>query len=105
LISGAVAFDAEFEAPNRTKTPPSADMAPVVARLADQLSSGESLDAEEVQGLVFSTARESGVEPKALFQTLYQGLIGQNRGPRFGGFTLAMGVDRMVATLRALVDQ
>jgi lysyl-tRNA synthetase class 1 len=102
LIRGSMAFDAEFEAPHRTKSPPSAAIAPVIAQLADALLSHQNLDAEEVQGLVFSIARSNDLEPKALFQALYRGLIGQNRGPRFGGFTLAMGVERMAETLKKL---
>ena len=102
LIQGALAFDAEFEAPNRKKSPPTPEMAPVVALLADALLSHQSLDAGELQGLVFSVARSAEVEPKDLFKTLYRGLIGQDRGPRFGGFTLAMGVERMAATLHEI---
>jgi lysyl-tRNA synthetase class 1 len=40
-------------------------------------------------------ARDKGIEPPDLFKTIYQVLLGQDRGPRFGTFTKLIGKDRM----------
>ncbi len=105
LVRGAIAYDRDFEAADRNKQAPPPELRPAVGALADALTAAAAeglVDPEAVQSMAFTAAREAGVEPKILFQALYRGLIGQNRGPRFGSFMLALGLDEAGAALRRL---
>jgi lysyl-tRNA synthetase class 1 len=58
--------------------------------------------AEEIQNAVFAVGkRHPFAELRAWFGCLYQVLLGQAEGPRFGGFVALYGIDETVA----LIDQ
>jgi lysyl-tRNA synthetase class 1 len=60
------------------------------------------LDAEAFQYQVYEVGKAHGFEPlRAWFQALYEVLLGESSGPRFGAFTLAYGVGE---TIRLLVE-
>jgi lysyl-tRNA synthetase class 1 len=67
------------------------------ARLAEPGTA--DLDEKALQSLVFDVAREHDVEPKDLFAAIYQVLLGQERGPRFGTFAKLIGPDRVVGLI------
>ena len=54
---------------------------------------------KELQALVFDIARGRDVDPKDFFSAIYQVLLGQARGPRFGSFAKLVGLDRVVALI------
>jgi lysyl-tRNA synthetase class 1 len=62
--------------------------------LSTQLASQEgSTDAEALQNLVFEIGKAHGFEPlRDWFKALYQVLLGQDQGPRFGSFVALYGV-------------
>ena len=64
-------------------------------------------DAETIQNEVFEVGKAAGFEPlRAWFSALYEVLLGQSQGPRFGSFTAIFGVDRTVALIeRALAGE
>jgi lysyl-tRNA synthetase class 1 len=50
--------------------------------------------AEEIQNEVYAVGKEHGFEPlRAWFQALYQVLLGQSQGPRFGSFVQLYGIE------------
>ena len=51
--------------------------------------------------------KEAGFEPlRAWFTALYEVLLGQTQGPRFGSFAAVFGVDRTIALIeRALAGE
>ena len=105
LVRGAIAYDKEFEAGSRKKEAPAAELRPALVALADALAEAaarDERDPDALQTAAFDLARAHDVEPRALFVALYRGLIGQNRGPRFGGFMLALGLDEASAAIRTL---
>ena len=52
-------------------------------------------DAEAIQNEVFEAGKEAGFEPlRAWFSALYEVLLGQSQGPRFGSFAAIFGLDR-----------
>lgn len=59
----------------------------------------EELSDKEVQDAIYSLARDVGMEPKALFVTLYRVLVGAERGPRLGSFLKTLGAARLTAIL------
>ena len=56
---------------------------------------GDSESAEFIQNEVYEAGKAAGFEPlRAWFQALYEVLLGQNQGPRFGSFVAIFGVER-----------
>ena len=57
-------------------------------------------DADSLQNLVFEVGKTHGFDPlRAWFQALYEVLLGQSQGPRFGSFVAIFGVERTIALL------
>jgi lysyl-tRNA synthetase class 1 len=57
-------------------------------------------DAEAIQNEVYEAGKAAGFEPlRAWFTALYEVLLGQQTGPRFGSFVAIFGVDRTLALM------
>ena len=53
-----------------------------------------------MQTLVFAVGKEHGFDPlRDWFKALYEVLLGQSQGPRFGGFIALYGVQETVALI------
>ena len=104
LAEGAIAYDRDFEAAGRVRQAPDPSLVPALEALASSLGDAArtGADAEEVQGLAFIAARGADVPPRDLFKAIYRGLIGQDRGPRFGSFMLALGLGEAEAAIKQL---
>jgi lysyl-tRNA synthetase class 1 len=61
-------------------------------------------DAELIQNEVYEAGKVAGFEPlRAWFTALYEVLLGQSQGPRFGSFAAIFGLDRTIGLVeRAL---
>jgi lysyl-tRNA synthetase, class I len=60
----------------------------------------DTRDAEALQNLVFEVGKVHEFEPlRAWFQALYEVLLGQSQGPRFGSFVAIFGLERTIALL------
>ena len=54
-------------------------------------------DGETIQNEVYAAGKEANFEPlRAWFQALYEVLLGQSQGPRFGSFAAIFGLDRTI---------
>ncbi len=63
-------------------------------------------DAEAIQNVVFEVGkRHPFPELRAWFGCLYQVLLGQQEGPRFGGFVALYGVAETVALIEAALSR
>ena len=71
----------------------------LLGQVRERLAQCDNGDEAELQGIPFSVAREAGHEPKELFRTIYEVLLGQERGPRFGSFVQMLGKERMLQML------
>ncbi len=57
-------------------------------------------DAELIQTEVYEAGKAAGFEPlRAWFQALYEVLLGQSQGPRFGSFAAIFGLERTIALI------
>jgi len=57
-------------------------------------------DAEVIQNEVYAAGKEAGFEPlRNWFSALYEVLLGQSQGPRFGSFAAIFGLDRTMALI------
>lgn len=60
----------------------------------------DTRDAEALQNVVFEVGKAHEFEPlRAWFQALYEVLLGQSQGPRFGSFVAIFGLERTISLL------
>jgi lysyl-tRNA synthetase class 1 len=108
LAGYAINYYEDFVKPSKTFRPPTDQertaMEDLVARLK-ALPAGA--DAEAIQNEVFEAGKVGGFEPlRAWFSALYEVLLGQSQGPRFGSFVAIFGVERTIALInRALAGE
>jgi lysyl-tRNA synthetase class 1 len=85
-----------FRAPDQTERAALADLAETLRGLAD------AADAETIQTMVYEVGKRHPFPSlKSWFGCLYQVLLGQQEGPRFGGFVALYGVAETVALIEA----
>ena len=103
LIRHAVIYYQDFIKPNKVFRAPTtieraalADLALTLARLP------EDATAETIQNAVFAVGkRHEFAELRAWFGCLYQVLLGQAEGPRFGGFVALYGIAETIVLIEA----
>ena len=91
-----------FRAPDERERGAFADLA---ARL--KALPANCLDGEAIQNEVYAAGKAAGFEPlRAWFTALYEVLLGQSQGPRFGSFAAIFGLGATVRLIeRALADE
>jgi lysyl-tRNA synthetase class 1 len=101
LVDYALAYYRDFVAAKkqfRAATPVERAALQDLAAALAELPSGAR--AEDIQNLVYAVGKRHPFSPlKAWFDCLYQVLLGQNEGPRFGGFIALYGVSRTIALI------
>jgi lysyl-tRNA synthetase class 1 len=102
LVAHAVIYYQDFVRPKKAFRAPSPVERAALADLAESLATlPAGADAETVQTLVYDVGkRHPFAELKAWFECLYQVLLGQTEGPRFGGFVALYGRDETIALIR-----
>ncbi len=106
LVHHAIAYFDDFVKPNkRFRTPDDRDRA-ALTDLAGRLRDlGGDADGETIQNEVYAVGKAHDYEPlRAWFRTLYEVLLGQEQGPRFGSFVAIYGVERTLALIAAALD-
>ncbi len=105
LVERAVAYNREFVAPKKRFRAATEQERLALQDLASRLQNGgadypgETLP-ERLQNLVYAVGKEHQFAPlKSWFDCLYQVLLGQVEGPRFGGFIALYGIDRTIALI------
>jgi len=61
-------------------------------------------DPQEIQALIFDTARSSKLEPSDFFKDLYLALLGVEKGPRLGPYILDVGPQKIAERLRHVAE-
>jgi lysyl-tRNA synthetase class 1 len=98
LVAKGLRYYEDHILPRKHYRPPTQAEVPRFAALRSSLARPEAagMDEKALQGLVFDLARSLEVEPAEFFAALYQVLLGQERGPRFGTFAKLVGPARVV---------
>src|SRR5262249_28075897 len=110
MVKNAIAYYQDFVKPTKQFKTPSAEDAAALKDLRDALAAhtGENTP-EALQNLVFEIGKKHAAAYPNLrdwFKTLYQVLLGQEQGPRFGSFIALYGVPESIALLdRALAGE
>ena len=106
LAGYAINYYEDFVRPAKRFRAPEAHeraaMEDLVARL--KALPGDCEDAELIQNEVYAAGKAAGFEPLRLwFSALYEVLLGQSQGPRFGSFAAIFGLQRTIVLIeRAL---
>jgi lysyl-tRNA synthetase class 1 len=108
LAGYAINYYEDFVKPSkRFRAPDAKERAAMEALVARLRTLPAGADAEAIQNEVFEVGKDAGFEPlRAWFSALYEVLLGQSQGPRFGSFTAIFGIERTIALIeRALVGE
>jgi lysyl-tRNA synthetase class 1 len=102
MASGAINYYEDFVRPNkRFRAPDEKERAAMQDLLARLKALPEGCqDAELTQNEVYAAGKDAGFEPlRAWFTALYEVLLGQSQGPRFGSFVAIYGVAETIALI------
>jgi lysyl-tRNA synthetase class 1 len=105
LVGYAIAYFHDFVEPTKQYRPASDMERAAFADLHERLGKmPERASGEEIQNVVYEIGKTHGFEPlRSWFQALYEVLLGQSQGPRFGSFVELYGVEETRAMIaRAL---
>jgi lysyl-tRNA synthetase, class I len=102
-VGRAVRYFEDFVRPAKRYRAADPKEATALADLRERLAAWDGLtDAEALQNLVFAVGNDHGFEPlRAWFAALYEVLLGESQGPRFGGFIALYGIPETIALLDA----
>jgi lysyl-tRNA synthetase class 1 len=101
LAGYAINYYEDFVKPaKRFRAPTDQERAAMEALVGKLRALPAGADAEAIQNEVFEVGKDAGFEPlRAWFSALYEVLLGQSQGPRFGSFVAIFGVGRTVALI------
>lgn len=108
LTEFAINYYEDFVKPSKKfRAPDDKERAAMMELVARFKALPADADAETIQNNVFEVGKDAGFEPlRAWFQALYEVLLGQSQGPRFGSFAAIFGLERTIALIeRALAGE
>ena len=105
LVGYAVRYYEDFVKPEKQFRPPTETEAAALRALDQALAEAPSdADAEALQNIVYEAGKANGYDKDTLrewFRAIYEVLLGQSQGPRFGSFIALYGV---AETRRLIAD-
>jgi lysyl-tRNA synthetase class 1 len=109
LTDHALNYYEDFVKPAKRFRPPTDHERAALTDLARRLRAlpADTAEAEVVQNEVYEAGKAAGFEPlRAWFAALYEVLLGQSQGPRFGSFAVVFGLSNTIALIeRALAGE
>ncbi|HEY1878042.1 MAG TPA: hypothetical protein VGG66_11255, partial [Rhizomicrobium sp.] len=103
LVGYALRYYEDFVRPSKVFRAASEKERAALEDLAAQLEKlGDERDGAVVQNVIYEVGKAHGFEPlRAWFAALYEVLLGQTQGPRFGSFVALFGCGETAAMIRA----
>jgi lysyl-tRNA synthetase, class I len=103
LVGFALRYYEDFVRPAKVFRAPDDKERAALEDLAGRLDKlGDERDGKIVQDMVYEVGKAHGFEPlRAWFAALYEVLLGQTQGPRFGSFAALFGCAKTAAMIRA----
>ncbi|MEZ5648148.1 MAG: lysine--tRNA ligase [Alphaproteobacteria bacterium] len=107
LVGYAIAYYHDFIAPTKSYRAPNEVERKAFLDLADRFRGlDKGADAETIQNEVYAVGKEHQFEPlREWFKALYEVLLGQSQGPRFGSFTALYGIPETIAMIDAALTR
>lgn len=101
LADCAVAYYQSFVKPNKVYRQPTDKERAALQKLRDKLETfDDSADSEAIQTEIYSIGKEFEFDPlRDWFKVLYEVLLGQSQGPRFGSFAALFGIKNTQAMI------
>ncbi len=98
LVQHAIHYYEDFVKPNKSfRAASDAEQQAFKALVIALKKLPKGASAEEIQNEVYAVGTDSGIaEMKDWFKALYEVLLGQSQGPRFGSFVALYGIDETV---------
>jgi len=105
LVEKGLNYYRDFVLPNKKFRAPTDDERAMLLEIRQGLEAADA-DADEavLQSIPFDVARSHESEPRALFTAIYEVLLGQERGPRFGSFVRLVGRERVLELFAEKLD-
>ena len=102
LVGFALRYYEDFVKPAKVYRAPSDHERIALEDLASQLEAmGDERDGHKVQNAVYEIGKKHNFDPlRAWFAALYEVLLGQTQGPRFGSFAALFGCAQTAAMIR-----
>jgi lysyl-tRNA synthetase, class I len=100
----AIHYYEDFVRPNKTFRAPDSRERSAMEDLADRLKDlgPACTDVDLIQNEVYAAGKDAGFEPlRGWFAALYEVLLGQSQGPRFGSFVAIFGIERTIALIES----
>ncbi|MBO3797634.1 MAG: lysine--tRNA ligase [Thermoproteota archaeon] len=72
--------------------------------LVEELSSLKEFTGEEIQNIIYSTARRHSIPSSSFFEKLYMVFTGRTSGPRLGYLLAALGRENVLTRLKTLLQ-
>ena len=109
LVGFAINYFDDFVKPSKSFREPTdierQAMESLIDRL-ERLKTQSAVAAEEIQSEVYAVGKEHAFENlRDWFRALYEVLLGQSQGPRFGSFVAIYGIDETIALIRKQIGQ
>ena len=106
LVAFALRYYEDFVKPSKVYRAPDDRERAALADLAARLERlGNERDGKIVQDIVYEVGKAHGFEPlRAWFAALYEVLLGQTQGPRFGSFAALFGCTQTAAMIRSALN-
>jgi lysyl-tRNA synthetase class 1 len=101
LVERAIAYYHDFVKPAKKFRQPTDQERKALADLRDRLAAAlAGASAEDLQNIVYAVGKDHEFEPlRAWFSAIYEVLLGQTQGPRFGSFVALYGVRETCALI------
>jgi lysyl-tRNA synthetase, class I len=102
-VGNAVRYFEDFVLPAKRYRAAAPHEAAALSDLRDRLAAWDApADAEALQNLIYAVGNEHGFEPlRGWFAALYEVLLGETQGPRFGGFIAVYGIPETIKLIDA----
>jgi len=106
LVGFALRYYEDFVKPTKVFRAPDEKERGALEDLASQLEKlGDEKDGAVVQNVIYEIGKAHGFEPlRAWFGALYEVLLGQTQGPRFGSFAALFGTANTAAMIRSALN-
>jgi len=106
MVGYAITYFHDFVKPAKTFRAPTELETKAIQDLSDRLGALDaSADAETIQNEVFAVGKEHGFDPlRSWFSALYEVLLGQSQGPRFGSFVALYGIEETRSMIARALD-
>src|SRR5471032_557508 len=106
LVGFALRYYEDFVKPTKVFRAATDQERAALEDLAGQLEKlGDERDGVAVQNVIYEVGKTHGFEPlRAWFGALYEVLLGQTQGPRFGSFAALFGTDKTAAMIRQALN-